>query len=245
MRSQRSNAGPVAPISRNPYIASMIKAVDIVKASLRAGWAALCPKQDSDGHDADAQTLVPIRSLGPHQCHRIGAHLLSLNAADRYLRFGYAVQDAQILHYVDGLNFERDEVLGIFDRKLTLLAVAHLAYGQTYRSRGCAEFGVSVISRARGRGYGAGLFDCAAMHAVNQGVDTLLIHALTENIAMLNIARAAGARVVRDGAESEAYLELPQATLNSRIAEIVQANVADMDYRLKRQAKLLRDSLTT
>ena len=219
----------------------MIKAVDIVKASLRAGWVAFGPKPDSAQRGADALTLVPIRSLGPHQRHRIVAHLLSLNAADRYLRFGYAVQDAQITHYVEGLNFERDEVLGIFDRKLALLAVAHLAFGQTYRSRGCAEFGVSVLSRVRGRGYGARLFDCAAMHAANQGVDMLLIHALTENTAMLNIARAAGARVMRDGAESEAYLELPLATLNSRIAEIVQANVADMDYRLKRQAKLLRE----
>jgi len=34
-------------------------------------------------------TWVPIRSLGPRHRDRIAAHLISLDAADRYLRFGY------------------------------------------------------------------------------------------------------------------------------------------------------------
>ena len=35
-----------------------------------------------------------------------------------------------------------------------------------------AEFGVSVLKAARGRGYGARLFDRAVMHARNEGRDT-------------------------------------------------------------------------
>jgi GNAT superfamily N-acetyltransferase len=107
------------------------------------------------------------------------------------------VQDAQIHYYVQNLDFEHDEILGIFDRKLTLLAVAHLAYGKTWQIQKCAEFGVSVIRGCRGRGYGTMLFERAAMHAVNQGVQTMFIHALSENTAMLKIAKAAGARVLR------------------------------------------------
>ena len=41
-----------------------------------------------------------------------------------------------------------------------------------------AEFGVSVASHLRGRGYGDRLFDHAALHARNRGIDTLLVHAL-------------------------------------------------------------------
>jgi hypothetical protein len=52
------------------------------------------------------------------------------------------------------------------------------------------------------------LFERAVMHARNEGVDMLFIHALSENTAMLKIARNAGAALVeRDGSETEAYLQ--------------------------------------
>jgi hypothetical protein len=36
---------------------------------------------------------------------------------DRYLRFGYPANDEQIRRYVDQLNFDRDELFGIFNRR--------------------------------------------------------------------------------------------------------------------------------
>lgn len=227
----------------NPYIAIMSNPVNFAIASLKAKWTALyfaraAPAAASDRHEPTV--IVPIRSLGSNQRKRICAHLLLLSVHDRYLRFGYAVQDEQIQLYVDGLRFDRDEIFGIFDRKLALLAVAHLAYGPGDDRKDCAEFGVSVLAKARGRGYGKRLFDRAAMHAGNHGVQTLYIHALSENGAMLNIARAAGARVKREGAESEAYLQLPKASIGSRIAEAIEQQIADVDYRFKLQAKQFR-----
>ncbi|HEY3047525.1 MAG TPA: GNAT family N-acetyltransferase [Polaromonas sp.] len=181
--------------------------------------------------------MVPIRSIGPSHGERIAAHLLALNEHDRYLRFGYAANDEQIRRYVDGLNFERDEIFGIYNRKLQLIAMAHLAFSTDPELKSCAEFGVSVLAQARGRGYGARLFDRAVMHARNDGVDMMFIHALSENTAMLNIARKAGATIERDGSESEAYLKLPPADLDSRMTEMVEEQVAQTDYRLKVQAK--------
>ncbi|MEO7886391.1 MAG: GNAT family N-acetyltransferase, partial [Polaromonas sp.] len=106
------------------------------------------------------------------------------------------------------------------------------------------EFGVSVLAQARGRGYGARLFDRAVMHARNDGVDMMFIHALSENTAMLNIARKAGATIERDGSESEAYLKLPPADLDSRMTEMLEERIAQTDYRLKVQAKQFWDLLT-
>lgn len=193
--------------------------------------------------------LVPIRSLGPSHRERIAAHLLSLTPEDRYLRFGYAANDAQIQHYADTLNFDRDEIFGIYNRRLLLIAVAHLAItlpvtdAAEVKKPGFAEFGVSVLGHARGRGYGARLFDRAAMHARNNGVSTLYIQALNENTAMLKIARKAGARIERDGAESEAYLTLAPADLDSRISEMIDEQIAQTDYRLKWQARHFQDFL--
>jgi hypothetical protein len=99
-----------------------------------------------------------------------------------------------------------------------------------------AEFGVSVLSQTRGRGYGARLFDHATLHARNRNVETLFIHALSENVAMLRIARQAGALVERDGSESEAWLKLPPDTIASQLEAAVEEQAAELDYQLKVQA---------
>lgn len=181
---------------------------------------------------------VPIRSLAPRHRARILAHLLELGDSDRYLRFGYAASDEQIHRYVGRIDFERDEVFGIFNRRLQLIATAHLAYADESSAAGTvAEFGVSVLPRARGRGFGARLFDHAVLHARNRGIDTLLIQALSENTAMLRIARNAGARVERHGSESEALLKLPPEDISSRMGQLLEDRAAELDYRLKMHAR--------
>ena len=195
------------------------------------------------GHGVAATTVVPIRSLGMGHRERIAVHLLALDAHDRYLRFGYSAADRHIRDYADSLDFERDDIFGIYNRKLELIAMAHLAYSVNPEFRSCAEFGVSVLQKSRGRGFGARLFERATMHASNEGVELLFVHALSENTAMLKIARRAGAVVERDGAESQAFLRLPAATLDSRMSEMVAEQLGRTDYQLKTQAKHFWDLL--
>jgi GNAT superfamily N-acetyltransferase len=185
--------------------------------------------------------VVPIRSMGPRHRGRIATHLLALDESDRYLRFGYAASDEQINRYAEGLNFERDDIYGIFNRKLQLIAMAHVAVSEDPAQSKHAEFGVSVLKAARGRGYGSRLFDRAVMHARNEGRDTLFIHALSENTNMLKIARNAGATVERSGSESDAYLKLPPATLATRLTEMMEDQMAEFDYGFKQQAKHLQE----
>ncbi len=191
---------------------------------------------------------VPIRSLGPRHHDRIVAHLLSLEESDRYLRFGYPATDAQIARYVDTLDFDQDEVFGVFNRRLELIAMAHLAHPNAPADpkRGAmAEFGVSVIRKARGRGFGARLFEHSVLHARNRGVQTLFIHALSENTAMLKIARNAGATVERDGSESDAWLRLPPDTFVSHVEEMMGEQAAEFDYQIKRHASQVQRILDT
>jgi RimJ/RimL family protein N-acetyltransferase len=182
---------------------------------------------------------VPIRSLGPRHRTRISTHLVALDERSRYLRFGYAATDAQIHRYVDMIDFEQDEVFGIFNRRLELIALAHLAHRDADRARGreaSAEFGVSVLPKARGRGFGRRLFEHAMLHARNRGVQTIFIHALSENTAMLRIAKGAGAIVERSGPESAAWLKLPPDSLASHLDEVIGERAAELDYRWKQHA---------
>jgi RimJ/RimL family protein N-acetyltransferase len=171
--------------------------------------------------------------------------LLALSEEDRYLRFGFAANDEQIKCYVAQLNFERDDIFGIYNRRLELIAMAHLAFSMDSDLSACAEFGVSVSSHVRGRGYGARLFDRAAMHACNEGISRMFIHALSENRAMLRIARQAGATVERFGSESEAHLLLPPATLDTRLTELMDEQLAQTNYQIKVQVKQFWDFLAT
>jgi len=232
----------------------MEQAKNLLKASLDAGRGLLCPAQKERVSEAAAPAvtgdgpasrlllpIVPIRSIGPDERESIARHLLALDADDRYLRFGYGASDDQIRLYVNGLDFRRDEIFGITNRKLELIAMAHLAFGIDPRCASRAEFGVSVQAHARGRGYGTRLFDRAIIHARNQGVSTIFIHALSENTAMLTIARKAGAVVERDGSESEAWLTLPAATLDSQVSELVDHRIAEADFTVKSGAKRVHD----
>lgn len=182
-------------------------------------------------------TMVPIRELSERHRGRIRTHLLKLDEGDRYLRFGYAANDEQVVRYADNLNFERDDIFGIFNRRLELIAMAHLAYTDLAHHSNCAEFGVSVLKSARGLGLGTRLFARAVLHSRNKGVEMMFIHALSENTPMLKIARNAGARVQRDGTESEAYLKLPAAGLDTQVSELWDNQVAEVDYQFKKQAK--------
>lgn len=198
----------------------------------------VAPRPNSDG------SWVPIRSLARRHRRHITAHLLALEPHDRYLRFGYAASKEQITRYVERLDFDRDEIFGIFSRNLVLIAMAHLAHaavapqpqaGNGDSKFGASEFGVSVLDEARGRGYGMRLFRHAMLHARNRGVRILLIHALSENIRMLRIARAAGATVMLEGAETDAYVNLPPDTLSSHVGEMVERRAAEWNYAIKRQ----------
>jgi GNAT superfamily N-acetyltransferase len=200
--------------------------------------------KDTGSHDgepgaAKSRAWVPVRSLGPRHRERIVAHLVSLDERSRYLRFGYAASDAQIARYVDTIDFEYDEVFGIFNRRLELISMAHLAHRRADATRGreaAAEFGVSVLPQARRRGFGRRLFEHAVLHARNRGVVSIFIHALSENTAMLKIARDAGAIVQREGPESEAWLKLPPDSFASHLDEFLGGSAAEIDYRLKRHA---------
>ena len=179
---------------------------------------------------------VPVKTLGPAHRDDILEHLLGLPEDDRYLRFGHAASDEQIRRYVDGMDFSRDEVFGVFDRQLRLGALAHLACPRPGRCE-VAEYGVSVAHRWRGQGFGTRLFTHAMLLARNRGTAVLLVHALAENQPMLRIARAAGATVQRHGPDAEARVCLPRADLGSRWEVWLESAAGGLDYRIKQQLR--------
>ena len=205
-----------------------------------ADEAALVATAPSHVSVSKKEVLVPIRTLSQRHRRQIAQHMFALSERDRYLRFGYLAKDEHIQKYVDGLDFEHDEVFGVFNRRLQLVAMAHLAFSRNPDDPQSAEFGVSVSAQARGKGLGSQLFERAVLHARSKNVDLIFIHALSENEAMLKIARKAGAVVENFGGEVQAHLRLPPQDMGERIEsavrDAVEDGIGEVDFRVKQRA---------
>ena len=192
---------------------------------------------------SNSRALVPVREL--HAGHResILRHFLQLNADDRHLRFGTQTPDEVIERYVDGLDFSHDTIFGIFDSQLNIVGLAHLAYLPSFKSNArAAEFGVSVLPEGRGKGFGTALLGRAAVHARNTRVETLFVHCLANNKAMMRLAKKAGMSVEFTYGDADAYLKLPPANPSTIVEEAANVQWADFDYALKENLKRSNDA---
>lgn len=181
---------------------------------------------------------VLIRELHAGHAEKIRLHFKSLGSEDRLLRFGMYASDEVLDKYVNTINFHRDAIFGVFDNNLNLIGCAHLGYlTSNLVVDSTAEFGVSVIAEGRGKGVGSALFKRAAIHARNTNIKVLYVHYLSRNKVMMHIAKKAGMSIEFSFGEADAYLTLPPLTNTSLVAEAVQAQVADIDYALKKNIR--------
>ena len=189
-----------------------------------------------------AGLAVPVREL--HAGHRdeILQHLLLLNEEDRRLRFGTQTPDEVIHHYVEGLDFGKDTVFGSFDAQLKLIGMAHLAYLPKTKDHAlAAEFGVSVLPNGRGQGIGTALLARASVHSRNTRIETLFVHCLANNRAMMHLAQKAGMRVEYAYGDADAYLKLPPANPATLVEEAANEQWAGFDYAVKENFKRSND----
>jgi len=185
-----------------------------------------------------AKLPPPVRELDDSHRTAVLRHFLTLEAGDRHLRFGSPTSDAVIERYVLNLNFNRDALFGVFNNALDLVGIAHLAYvPRAKEGPRSAEFGVSVLRDSRHCGLGAALLARAAVHARNTHIDTLFVHCLANNKAMMHLAQKLGMRVEFAYGDADAYLILPPANAQSILHEASQEQMADLDYALKANLK--------
>ncbi|KAF1045866.1 MAG: hypothetical protein GAK35_01222 [Herbaspirillum frisingense] len=190
---------------------------------------------------------VFVKELSPRSRRHLLRHFLALEDKDRLLRFGSKLSDEMVTRYVEHIDFERDTVFGVYDRRLRLLGVGHLAFAPKEKTRlsgatikpVVAEFGVSVSAAARGLGVGTKLFTRAAMRCRNADVDTLYTHCLSSNKVMMHIAKKAGMEIQRDYGEADAYLKIKPANSATIFQEAMEEQVAMLDYIVKANFKAL------
>lgn len=185
-----------------------------------------------------ARQAIPVRELHAGLKDQILNHLLQLNDEDRRLRFGTQTPDEVIAHYVEHLDFNKDTVFGIFNDDLKLIGMAHLAYLPESKNQArAAEFGVSVLPEGRAQGLGTALLQRSAVHSRNTQIETLYVHCLASNKAMMHLAQKAGMRVEHAYGDADAYLKLSPASPATIVEEAANEQWADLDYAMKSNLK--------
>lgn len=170
------------------------------------------------------------RHLNPSHRPALLAHFCALSRRDSYLRFGTYVGAESIANYVNGMDFDRSTVLGVYDEGLELLGVAHLCPEQ-----GVVELGISVLASARRRGIGTLLLRRALSHARMVGADRLFMHCLAENGDLMRLARAAHAEISFNHDEADGFILVPALTPFSAAVELAEENLGVVDYAFKAQ----------
>ncbi|MGN6702384.1 MAG: GNAT family N-acetyltransferase [Burkholderiaceae bacterium] len=204
------------------------------------------PGGDSPQRSGKPAALIFVKTLAARARPQLLKHFLALGEGDRLLRFGSMLSDELVARYVNGIDFRRDTVFGVYNGVLKLVGVGHLAFAPTESMPGMAaatakqriaELGVSVDASARGIGVGSRLVERAAMHCRNEDVDTLTMHCLSSNQVMMHIARKAGMEIHREYGEADAYLKLPPADPSSVMQEAIEEQAASLDYTFKAQRR--------
>jgi RimJ/RimL family protein N-acetyltransferase len=175
---------------------------------------------DSAGRDAGrlpSEPWIRIRELTERDRRRLLMHFLSLTGEDRRLRFGSPLSDEALTRYVQHIDFHRDVLFGAYDDTLTLIGVAHLSFvprdafpaiANVTAGKFGAELGLSVRSSERGEGIGAALLKRAEVRCRNEGIDTIFMHCLLDNQAMIHVARKAGMEIHTGQGGMDACLKL-------------------------------------
>src|SRR6202140_4209668 len=128
---------------------------------------------------AAGHSPVLVRELSSTDRERLLTHFLALDEDDRLLRFGQIVPDRVIENYVANIDFSRDTVFGVFDNRLNLVGVGHLAYLPAEGRGGTGEFGGLVLERGGGRWGGSPLFGGAPIPNRNTPVLIPFMHCLS------------------------------------------------------------------
>lgn len=137
----------------------------------------------------------------------ITAHLKGLDADDRINRFCCVTGDDLIEQYVANIRYEQDIVLGsVVDGRL--VGFVHAAVFSDGKERLC-EIGISVDAALRKSGIGKRMLQASIDTAHGLQIRRIYVQYMTSNGPMAALARSAGGRLERDGADASAVFESP------------------------------------
>jgi GNAT superfamily N-acetyltransferase len=176
-----------------------------------------------------------VYELQHNEYNRYRKHLLALDSASRYMRFGYAANDAMINIICDRFDQDKSKhkIFVIEDEDLNVIAVGHIAIDRD------TELAFSVLKEYQSQGMGSALMKRCVEWCQNRSIKQGCMVCLSSNAAIKKLAHRHGILVEQDG-EAMADIQIPDISTVSVISEITDSNVARIDHLGKIQRKFAR-----
>ncbi len=156
--------------------------------------------------------MLVITRLPPNQRSAYAAHLKTLDASDRALRFGFYLADDAVDRHVAGLNLCRDVVL-IACEGAAIVGAVHVTFYSESGSVPVASINLSVAATCRRRGVGKHLVEKAVSLAWADGASRALLNVARGNHAMVATARSCGLKEIEAGQFASALCADPSTRL--------------------------------
>ena len=172
--------------------------------------------------------MIPMKLNTLHELAMVKEHLCSLGPTDRHLRFGGAMSDSTIEHYVDTTWDGDNEWFGIIEDG-SVIAAVHVAF----ENKNKAELGLSVDPQWRGKKLGQALFERAIVFLKARKVHDVYMHCLSENMVMKHIAHKNEMHMQSSYGETDADLVLKDSTPLDKYQELLVENLAQYDNNIR------------
>jgi GNAT superfamily N-acetyltransferase len=186
------------------------------------------------GQEPDAGEVFIMRSVicpTSLHLHDLASHFLALSATDRFLRFGGAVPDADIVAYVESLLQQTGDVFLVVETAPDISGVLHVEF-----TNNGADLGLSVSARARGKGIGTLLLERAKLLASARGASTLFVRNLNLNPSLRRLAHRLGIQVLFAPSAQSIRLDVPAPAPSSGACDPSVGTITLVDYSLRSQS---------
>jgi len=170
-------------------------------------------------------------AIRPTSLHfrRLASHFLALTGSDRFLRFGRLLGDVDIVAYVETLFCRADALFVVVEPAPDIVGAVHLELTEC----GTANLGLSVSTRARGKGIGTLLLERTGLYASSRGVSTLFVRNLGFNMALQRLAHRVGMKVACAPDTGSTRLELPTGHQAASVGKSLAGRITLADYFLR------------
>lgn len=177
-----------------------------------------------------------VYRLQPHEYYKYRKHLLRLDDASRYLRFGFLIKDETINQLCNKfeVNHKQHKIFVIEDENLDVIAAGHISLEGDQ-----LELAFSVLKEHQKQGMGSSLMKRCIEWCQNRGIKGGCMVCLSTNTAIKKLAGKHGI-LINEGGETLADIRIPESTATSVISEVIDSNLARLDHLGKTQRKFAK-----
>lgn len=180
-----------------------------------------------------------VYKLKPSEYSKYIDHLLKLDEASRYTRFGYAARDEHIIQLGNRLSSKasKHKIFVIENENLEVIAAGHISLEDNE-----VELAFSVLKDYQNLGMGNSLMKRCIEWCQNRNIKKGYMVCLSTNTPIKKLAAKHGILHSESG-ETVADIKIPDADPFSVMHEVVDSHLARIDHIGKLQRNFVRSIL--